>query len=116
MPFVIACVFCGFALVIFVVARTMTPAAAPGGLHKCRSSSSADSWKGTQEKEEDPYASGSWGNNSWGRSPQASTAAPRQVRIPKPYTMPALLHVSVAAPLLCDAKHMICAHCIDCRC
>ncbi|KAL3136456.1 hypothetical protein ABBQ38_005712 [Trebouxia sp. C0009 RCD-2024] len=37
-----------------------------------------DSWKGNQEKEDDPYASGGWGNNSWGRSPQPSAAAPRQ--------------------------------------
>lgn len=37
-----------------------------------------DSWKGKQEKDDDPYSSGGWGNNSWGRSPQPSAAGPRQ--------------------------------------
>lgn len=77
-------------------------------LAQFHSSSSADSWKGTQEKEEDPYASGGWGNNSWGRSSQASAAAPRQVSTPKPYIMLASLHVFDAASLLCRNMHAMC--------
>ena len=101
---------------MIAVAHTAIAAAVSLGLHKFQSSfPSADSWKGTQEKEEDPYASGGWGNNSWGKSPQPSAAAPRQVSMPELFSMLASLHLFTAVSLLFYAKYMLYAHCIDFR-
>lgn len=68
----------------------------------------ADSWKGTQEKQEDPYTSGGWGNNSWGRSPQASAAAPRQVSMPIRQIMLAAVHYlrCCITAVCCDIHNM----------